>query len=440
MLCSKNTGSSQLLGIESVREEACEDVRERAMSAQLVWEERLSWRKAVTPQLAWNRPVHRWFVYPHSFDKQLVDDLLQEMGLGAASNVWDPFLGAGTTVLACKERGIASYGSDLLPLSVLVSQAKLKDYDADNLRAAAEKLVYRIQKGTVDRFAEIPVVRKALSGRIRARVSSLLNQIEDMDEQCRLFFMTALIGILGDLGQAVKSGGWLRLDGDRRVHDADVKKLFLQRVEYMLADVRIAQAEQRHTVTTAVWLGDARTTRLEEPVHGIITSPPYLNRHDYTRVFALELALVSVANADELKAIRYSSLRSHVEAKAPSLPLNNYREPEALRHCLTEIEQRSTEDRRVPNMIRGYFEDLYLVLRNVRENLVPGGRAAFVLGDVRFSGVMIPVMDLLIELGQSTDLEPEKVIVVRYRGNSSQQMRTYGRERAKESVGIFRRA
>lgn len=405
---------------------------------QPIWEDRLHWRRLVTPQLTRNRPVYRWFVYPHSFDKQLVEQLLQEMGLDPGAKVWDPFVGAGTTVLACKEKGITAWGSDLLPLSILVSQAKVGDYDLESVSAALNAFIYRIQKGTRDRFAHIPVVEKALPHRIRIRVSSLLDQIEKLDESLQPFFMIALLGILGDVSCAVKSGGWLRLDTSKEVKDADVKRLFVQRTKQMLADLHTIQ-QVNPPPGVNLWIGDARTERLRIPVDGIITSPPYLNRHDYTRVFALELALVSVADGQELKALRYNTLRSHVEARVPQLPTDGYREPALLRQCLGEIERRGANDRRVPGMIRGYFEDMFHVLKTARENLIPGGRAAFVLGDVRFSGVMIPVTELVIELGCNIGLTPEKVIVARYRGNSSQQMGSYGREGAKESVVIFRR-
>jgi len=189
-----------------------------------------------------------------------------------------------------------------------------------------------------------------------------------------------------------------------------------------------------------VWIGDARFERLPQPVNAVITSPAYLNRHDYTRVFALELALVAVNTDKELKELRYQTLRSHVEARAPkqSKP-NGYQPPMLLDKVLKDIEARGTNNTRIPETIRGYFEDMYHMLMSTRENLEPGGIAAFVLGNTRFSGVMIPVDLIVVEIGRNLRLEPEKIIVARYRGNSAQQMGVYGREEARESVIIFRK-
>ena len=45
---------------------------------------------------------------------------------------------------------------------------------------------------------------------------------------------------------------------------------------------------------------------------GLITSPPYCNRYDYTRTYALELAMLGV-NEEELKHLRQSMLSCTVE-------------------------------------------------------------------------------------------------------------------------------
>jgi len=91
-------------------------------------------------------------------------------------------------------------------------------------------------------------------------------------------------------------------------------------------------------------------------------------------------------------------------------------------------------------MIVGYFEDMQLVMQNIARNLRPGGVAALVVGNTRFSGVMIPVDKILTAMGPETGLTPEQIIVTRYRGNSAQQMGAFGREPARESVVIFRKS
>ena len=56
---------------------------------------------------------------PHSFTGDLVHALIDEWHLDETDNLLDPFAGAGTTLLAAKERGIPGSGYDLSPLAVL---------------------------------------------------------------------------------------------------------------------------------------------------------------------------------------------------------------------------------------------------------------------------------------------------------------------------------
>lgn len=67
-----------------------------------------------------------------------------------------------------------------------------------------------------------------------------------------------------------------------------------------------------------VYLGDTRDLsdiKFRKKPTIIITSPPYANRYDYTRTYSLDLCFHFVKNFEELKAIRFGILRSHIESK-----------------------------------------------------------------------------------------------------------------------------
>ena len=53
---------------------------------------------------------------------------------------------------------------------------------------------------------------------------------------------------------------------------------------------------------------------------------------------------------------------------------------------------------------------------------------------------MCVIDELLAEIAVLAGFEWEQTWVARYRGNSSQQMATYGRDPARESVVLLRRA
>ena len=64
---------------------------------------------------------------------------------------------------------------------------------------------------------------------------------------------------------------------------------------------------------------------------------------------------------------------------------------------------------------------------------------ALVVANARFHSELIPVDLLLCELASQNGFRVEKVIISRYKGNSSQQMGRFGRAPVRESIVIWRK-
>ena len=91
-------------------------------------------------------------------------------------------------------------------------------------------------------------------------------------------------------------------------------------------------------------------------------------------------------------------------------------------------------------MIKGYFEDMNLVLKQLVRVCRPGARVGLVVANARFHGELIPVDLLLSELAVDAGFEVERISVTRYKGNSSQQMGRFGRVAVRESIAVWRKA
>src|SRR5205085_508639 len=84
-------------------------------------------------------PVHRWFRYSAGFSAEWVKCLLAERD-GSVLRVLDPFVGSGTTCLACDEMGVPSYGIEAHPFVHRVAKAKLSyGTDPDRFISKAER-------------------------------------------------------------------------------------------------------------------------------------------------------------------------------------------------------------------------------------------------------------------------------------------------------------
>lgn len=90
-------------------------------------------------------------------------------------------------------------------------------------------------------------------------------------------------------------------------------------------------------------------------------------------------------------------------------------------------------------MLRGYFLDMYLCIRELVRVCRRGARIAVVVGNARYAGAPILVDEYTAEVGERTGLTCQEIRAVRWRGNSAQQMGKYGRVASRESIVMFQK-
>ena len=399
--------------------------------------ERLEWQRWVTPKPLKTKPVHRWYTFPHSFTNELVHALIEEWNLGKDDYILDPFVGAGTTLLAAKEKSVPATGYDLSPIAVFVTAAKLFDYDLPILKNAWNKL-----KGTLDpsqwnesakRYSEL--IYKALPGKLLGAFEAVDQEIANLSvsDGERSFFRLALIATIPRYSRAVATGGWLKWV-EKEEYASTLLSALSNCVHIMLEDIR--ETPVFHHSLWHVFQADARALPdATRTYSAVITSPPYPNRHDYTRVFGVEL-MFGFLNWEETRQLRYQSFHSHPEARPKRPETTEYRQPHLLTHTIAQIQDK-TKNPRIPRMLEGYFLDMYLSLREVRRVCRGHARIAFVVGNAQYYGEPILVDELTAEIGEQAGLYCKDILVARYRGNSAQQMGKYGRNLSRESIVVF---
>ena len=395
----------------------------------------------VSPQGDQTLPIHNWYSYKHGYSSALAKYLIEECELSKGQWVLDPFCGGGTTILACKELGINAAGYDILPFSVFLSNVKLDEYDPEEIRFELESLKSANPKSaSVNDLPDIPLVKKAFTPEVRANLLALKARIDGIGGlKARSLFTLAFLSIVESVSNTIKDGGFLRIVR-RDIDPGSIEGLLIKKINLMLSDIVQAGSTRNDGKVSAIAnIGDARRLPTNRVFDAVITSPPYPNRHDYTRIYSLEMIFDFVANNDELKKVRYDTIRSHVEARK-KYEAPGYERPRKVDELTKDIDRNGTNNPQVLEMLRGYFEDMYLVLSEISRCLKDKGKAALVVSNVRFAGVNVPVDEILAELGQQVGLKLESVVVLRYRGNSSQQVREYKRTPSRESIILWENA
>jgi DNA modification methylase len=418
------------------------------------FDEQLQLRQLVTYVPNKTAPIHRWFQYKEGFSYKLVEMLLWEFDADPAHHrVFDPFAGCGTTLLVAKQMGFGAWGMDILPVAVFVAQVKMRgpeEYDLPHLQAEIDQLLATpFHRPSLTAPQDVRIVQLAYEPEALEQILFFKEEIQQVhSDLIREFLLLGLMSVLEDVSYTSKDGQYLRLRRDKQI--PEVREVLRAQLEMMYADLVGEQAQLAlpglveipsdgcNTRRCYVKQADARSfaTSVDDYADITITSPPYLNRYDYSRIYSLELCLQFVSEFEELKRVRHSLLRSHIESR--EAPTDDVHHP-ALAEVLDNLVGQKLNNPRIPVMIRGYFEDMNLVLKQLAQVCRPGARVALVVANARFHGELIPVDLLLSELAVDAGFEVERIIITRYKGNSSQQMGRFGRVAVRESIAVWRR-
>jgi hypothetical protein len=198
-----------------------------------------------------------------------------------------------------------------------------------------------------------------------------------------------------------------------------------------------------------------------DAVDFILTSPPYANRYDYTRTYALELLYLGCDDT-EVKQLRQTMLSCTVENRSKRTQLRESytsinRAPDfahvdaiftaqsALQEALaildTYRQQGKLNNDNVSRLVHNYFYEMCFVIAEFARMLKPGGIVAMVNDNVRYAGEEIPVDLILSGFAESFGLSVRHIWTLgRGTGNSSQQMGNHGRAELRKCVYVWEKA
>ncbi|MBN1795429.1 MAG: hypothetical protein JW804_02035 [Sedimentisphaerales bacterium] len=433
-------------------------------------------RKIVSYQGNKNEPFYRWYKYKEAFSSSLVEYLLFKYNIPKGT-VFDPFAGIGTTLFTSSLLGYDSEGIELLPVGQeiifnrILAQFDMKESDINilekwknetpwNSGINPQKLNYlRITQGAYPKTTERRI------GQYLAELGRLNN------DKVAKILLFALMCILESVSYTRKDGQYLRWDyrsgrgnGQNTFDKGKIlsfNKAIKQKLEQIIYDIKnprtglLFSEELTSIGTIKVHRGsclDILPQIDSNKFKTIITSPPYCNRYDYTRTYALEHALLGI-NEVELSNLRQTMLSCTVENKPKKLydicvnysKVDKIFENQKLLNLILDYLEKQKIDKKlnnngIPRMIRGYFNEMAVVISECFRVLGNNGYMFMVNDNVRYAGVCIPVDLILSKIAEDIGFEIVNILISpQNKGNSSQQMGDYGRKAMRKCVYVWRK-
>jgi DNA modification methylase len=371
-------------------------------------ESRPDWGKLATfvPNKA--EAVYNWFFYKEGFSKQLVNNTLGMFGVGRDQTVLDPFCGVGTTLLACKQSGIDSVGFDVHPVSVFASRVKVGDHNPDGIKDVVKDLLK--EKFQRKALPEDSLLRRAFKRQTLEDVvffRDLVMQVKDA--RVRDFLLLALMSVAIKCSYVFKDGAVLKF---RKKPVPPLRSMFRRQVFRMIKDIRRLKSRE---CETRVGFGDARRLKLaDSSIDFVITSPPYLNKIEYTKIYEIEQKLFLDFVQER------PPIRSYVGLS------EKYLERESLE--LSEILDGKTI-KGLPSEAMPYFIDMNQVISELCRVCRPGARLAIVVGNGCFPSGVVDSDIILSRMGERAGFKVNKILVLSERWCTKNRVVKVGRTR-----------
>ncbi len=448
-------------------------------------------RKSVSYQLSKKDTLHSWLKYKEGFSADLVNTLLNEMGAKPQDWIMDPFMGSGTTALVCQMRGINSIGYDILPISKISIKAKsaVLKYDISEIEEMIAKITNLIipedYEGKtpyikITEYAYPEETEKYLSYIVEWRDKSNYSDI------AKNLLTLCIVNSLEQISYTVKSGqylGWdyrslkvinanneraekgLKILPKKQVREtiADAKTTVLNELVHVLNDIKHIQSNNKNPAQAKIdFVPNSVLYELPKIdsnfLNGVITSPPYCNRYDYTRTYALELVFLGLGET-EIKEMRQSLISCTVENHSKINELSDYYKKidqedrfyeiqtiiqsnkvfsEILEALRTRKEHGDLNNNGILRMVEGYFTELAFIFAELYRICKKGAMVAFVNDNVRYGGEVIPVDFLSSSFAEQFGFKVKHIYCLKQqKGNSSQQMAKYGRVPLRKSITVW---
>ncbi|QMU64584.1 MAG: hypothetical protein GKR88_10000 [Flavobacteriaceae bacterium] len=378
--------------------------------------------------------------YRGKFFPQLVRSLLNISGASESSKVMDPMCGSGTTLVESMLMGCQTFGLDLNPLSVFISQTKcdVLNVNPELLEEQYKTLRQQISNQGLSKnnklkwFLRLSIedqeyLKNWFSEDVLVELDSIVARIEQVKEVvCKNLFKVALSNIIRNIS-------WQK-DDDLRVRkhipensEINVSKLFLDELDRSVNSILVLLYENQglNTGKNQLFEGDSRKSaqifkNQVGKIDAIITSPPYATALPYLDTDRLSLYYLNFLSRSGHRERDYDMIGNREITKTNREAYWTYylkhksfltQEIVDLIDLIYNLNQKNKVGFRrenLPPLLSKYFFDMKRIFESYKLLLRQGGMAFVVVGNNHTNSgdtrIEIETDNLLAKLGESCGL------------------------------------
>lgn len=370
----------------------------------------------------------RWFRYKEGFSTELVAKLINDYNKNKQGKILDPFLGSGSTIIAANDLGLAGIGFEVNPFAHFLASYKLKNYDIkiiDELEIMARFILESSLESKQYELPKLSISNKVFEKEIEEYMMTVKENIDNIsqchDDTKKLLFLGWLSSV-EYLSNYRKAGNGLkkrRYIKPRNLTKRDAFEELRNQYDYIIDDLKNDKTFYNAEIVNDTCLNLNKYIK-DSTISGIVFSPPYANCFDYTEIYKLELWFGGfVQEYSDLKILRKQSLQSHLNGDLQNQ--ENIFTSKSLETLLCKLKTKKLWDKKIPDMIKGYYDEMFDVIKQCYDVLEKGGFCSIVIGNSAYGGVIFPADLIFAEYAEMIGFKVDKIEVDRFMITSSQQ-------------------
>ncbi len=348
--------------------------------------------------------VHGLHEYKGKFNPQIVKSILNILDAKEGDRLLDPFCGSGTSLCESSLMGIHAEGTDINPMAVYLSNAKIaalntSAVDLETSFLSVKKKWSKIKIELDLNNERIEYLLKWFPKEILFKAEQIKICLNKLPKPQSIIFLTIVSDILRDY--SLQEPRDLRIRRRKSpMPDIPFEKAIEDKIHKFLQVLKNAQKITGVLNTTGFAVLEDNRDHDESIVLSkdlkkydiAITSPPYAMALPYIDTQRLSLVWLELSKASEIRPLEASltgSRELNTKAKKDEALDNlkkntNLLPEETLQYCLTLEKSIGVDDgfrrRAVPILLYKYFSDMMMSFKSIKKKLKKGGHYALIVG------------------------------------------------------------